>query len=322
MLRSTHELTDAAGVGREVIHRDVSPQNVMVTYAGEVKVLDFGIAKASGSARTQTGHLKGKCEYMSPEQCRGEPLDRRSDIFSLGILLYELTVGKRLFKRDNAVLALHAVCHAPIPRPTEVDPQYPRILEPICARALARDRRDRYATMLEMRRDLVAAIMLRAAYIPLAGAVLAGCSVPPFDPCPCPTDYTCQVELNRCIRLSAKPTDVDGCAIYVDHKFYCSNTGGHPGSPLYMAPAVSSDTIVNHVQTAYSWFTCWAMGESHTRGNHWYCTEGDDTGNQTYGWISGDAVFAPQAFDSDPSAFGFLPCPLDAINPSTPGCGP
>jgi serine/threonine-protein kinase len=155
---AAHELTDAQGASLGVVHRDVSPQNVMITYGGEVKVLDFGIAKAHDSGRTKTGHVKGKCEYMSPEQCRGEPLDRQSDIFSLGVLLYELTVGKRLFKRENALLAFQAICNAPIPRPAEVDPAYPEVLEPICARALARERRDRYATMLDMRRDLVAAI--------------------------------------------------------------------------------------------------------------------------------------------------------------------
>lgn len=157
-LHAAHELTDANGGGREIVHRDVSPQNVMLTYAGEIKVLDFGIAKAVDSARSQGGQVKGKCEYMSPEQCCGEPLDRRSDIFSLGILLYELTVGKRLFKRDNAMLVFHAVCREPIPWPHETDPAFPRVLESICSRALARDRRERYATMLEMRRDLVAAI--------------------------------------------------------------------------------------------------------------------------------------------------------------------
>jgi eukaryotic-like serine/threonine-protein kinase len=157
-LHAAHELTDAQGASLGVVHRDVSPQNVMITYGGEVKVLDFGIAKAHDSGRTKTGHVKGKCEYMSPEQCRGESLDRQSDIFSLGVLLYELSVGKRLFKSENALLAFQAICNAPIPRPAEVDPAYPEVLEPICARALARDRRDRYATMLEMRRDLVAAI--------------------------------------------------------------------------------------------------------------------------------------------------------------------
>jgi len=157
-LHAVHELTDAHGASLGVVHRDVSPQNVMVTYAGEVKILDFGIAKAHDSDRTKTGHVKGKCEYMSPEQCRGESLDRQSDLFSLGIVLYELSVRKRLFKRDSALHAFDAICHAPIPRPTEVDPAYPEVLEPICARALARDRLERYANALEMRRDLVAAI--------------------------------------------------------------------------------------------------------------------------------------------------------------------
>src|SRR5262249_39603675 len=157
-LHAAHELTDATGASRHVVHRDVSPQNVMVTYAGEVKVLDFGVAKAADSARTQGGQVKGKCEYMSPEQCRSEPLDRRSDVFSLGILLYELTLGCRLFKRDSALLAFYAICHEPIPPPAEIDPTYPPALAAICARALAPDRGDRYPSMLEMRRDLVAAI--------------------------------------------------------------------------------------------------------------------------------------------------------------------
>src|SRR5262249_26394277 len=157
-LHAAHELTDATGASRHVVHRDVSPQNVMVTYAGEVKVLDFGVAKAAASARTQGGQVKGKCEYMSPEQCRSEPLDRRSDVFSLGILLYELTLGCRLFKRDSALLAFYAICHEPIPPPAEIDPTYPPALAAICARALARDRGDRYPSMLDVRRDAVAAI--------------------------------------------------------------------------------------------------------------------------------------------------------------------
>jgi hypothetical protein len=161
-LHAAHEISDTGGTSLGIVHRDVSPQNVMVTYAGEVKVLDFGIAKGRDAEHTKTGQVKGKCEYMSPEQCRGETLDRRSDIFSLGILLYELTVGRRLFKRDNALLAFAAICDAPIPQPRDVDQEYPQILERICARALARDRRDRYTTALEMRRDLMTAIRCMA----------------------------------------------------------------------------------------------------------------------------------------------------------------
>jgi serine/threonine-protein kinase len=155
-LHAAHELRDPDGSPREVVHRDVSPQNVMVTYAGEVKVLDFGIAKAADRAtRTETGQLKGKFEYMSPEQCRGKPLDRRSDIFSLGILLYELSVGRRLFRRADAPLAtFQAICESPIPSPRETCSDYPEDLEAVCRKALARRPEDRYATALEMRRDL------------------------------------------------------------------------------------------------------------------------------------------------------------------------
>src|SRR6266545_3641724 len=157
-LHAAHELVDPAGDGREIIHRDVSPQNIMVTYAGEVKILDFGIAKDVNSACTRSGHIKGKCEYMSPEQCRGEPLDRRSDIFSLGIVLYELTTLRRLFKRSNELQVMKAITEEPIPRPSRETPDYPPALEEICVRALARDPEHRYATAAEMREDLLRAM--------------------------------------------------------------------------------------------------------------------------------------------------------------------
>lgn len=168
-LHAAHELRDDRGSSLGVVHRDISPQNIMVSYAGEVKILDFGIAKAHDSERTKTGQVRGKCEYMSPEQCRGEPLDRRSDIFSLGVVLYELTVGHRLFKREHGLLSFAAICEDPIPRPSEIDPAYPPALEQICMRALARDRRDRYASALEMRRDLVAAVRSMASDCDRAG---------------------------------------------------------------------------------------------------------------------------------------------------------
>lgn len=156
-LHAAHELTDESGRSLEVVHRDISPQNVMVTYAGQTKLLDFGIAKAADRAtRTQTGHLKGKYEYMSPEQTRGLPLDRRSDVFSLGILLYELATSRRLFRRPSEFETLKAISEHPIEPPSEKRPGFPEKLEAICMRALARSPADRYATALELRRDLLA----------------------------------------------------------------------------------------------------------------------------------------------------------------------
>jgi serine/threonine protein kinase len=97
-----HRKKDAGGRDLNIVHRDVSPQNLLISYEGEVKIIDFGIAKAANKAsKTQAGILKGKFGYMSPEQVRGLPLDRRSDIFSAGIILYELLTGERLFVGES-----------------------------------------------------------------------------------------------------------------------------------------------------------------------------------------------------------------------------
>jgi serine/threonine-protein kinase len=158
-LHAAHELVDAQGQKQNVVHRDVSPQNVFVTYSGEVKVLDFGIAVAADRVtRTEAGTFKGKFEYSSPEQCRGQRLDRRSDVFALGILLFELATGKRLFKRMGQLATLRAICEEPIIRPTELVPEFPIALQDVIMRALERDRERRYPTALELRRDLLSAI--------------------------------------------------------------------------------------------------------------------------------------------------------------------
>jgi len=158
-LHAAHELKDAGGNPLQLVHRDVSPQNVFVTYGGDVKLLDFGVATAAHRlTQTASGQVKGKYAYMSPEQCRGEPLDRRSDVFSLGTVLYELTTLRRLFKRPNELQVMKAICDEPIPAPTREVQGYPPTLERICTRALARDPAQRYATAAEMRDDLVAAM--------------------------------------------------------------------------------------------------------------------------------------------------------------------
>jgi serine/threonine-protein kinase len=158
-LHAAHELSDADGVKQNVVHRDISPQNVFVTYDGQVKVLDFGIATAADRiTKTEAGQFKGKFEYSSPEQCRGLPLDRRSDVFALGILLYELSTGTRLFKRAGQLDTLRAICEQPVIPPSESAHGYPEVLSAIMMKALAKKPKDRYATALEMRRDLLAAL--------------------------------------------------------------------------------------------------------------------------------------------------------------------
>jgi serine/threonine-protein kinase len=158
-LHFAHELADDDGNPLGLVHRDVSPQNVFVTYGGDVKLLDFGVATAAHRlTQTASGEVKGKYAYMSPEQCRGEPLDRRSDIFALGTVLYELATLRRLFKRPNELQVMRAITEEPIPRPTHELPDFPPALEAVCVRALARDPDDRYATAAEMREDLLKAM--------------------------------------------------------------------------------------------------------------------------------------------------------------------
>jgi serine/threonine-protein kinase len=143
--------------GRRVnlVHRDVSPSNILVTYQGTVKVVDFGIAKASSRlVQTQPGTLKGKLGYMSPEQARGEPLDARSDVFSLGVTFYELLTGQRVFQRDTELGVLLALMEQPIPRPSEVRPDVPQDLDAIVMRALERRPEARYQSAAELHADL------------------------------------------------------------------------------------------------------------------------------------------------------------------------
>jgi serine/threonine-protein kinase len=154
-LHYAHELTDYSGHPLDLVHRDVSPHNVFVTYDGQVKVVDFGIAKAA-SSRTQTevGILKGKLGYMSPEQARAESVDRRSDIFSLGIVMWEMLTGHRLFANASAAASLNHVLQGPIASPRQLVPGLDPGLEAIVMRALARPPGARFQTAHEMREAL------------------------------------------------------------------------------------------------------------------------------------------------------------------------
>ena len=150
-----HYAHEQRGVDRRplgIVHRDVSPANIMIGYDGSVKVADFGIAKAEQrSTETNSGTLKGKVAYMSPEQCVGEHVDRRSDVFSLGIVLYELVTTRRLFKGDNDFLTMSSIVLGYIPPPSTYRPDLPPALEAIIQKALASKRDDRYATTDELR---------------------------------------------------------------------------------------------------------------------------------------------------------------------------
>lgn len=168
-----HKAKDAKGSPLNLVHRDVSPQNVLVGFDGSVKLIDFGVAKAAGRAQhTATGILKGKFPYMSPEQAEGHDLDGRSDIFALGIVLWEQLTGRRLFKADNDLATQRLVRACQVPAPSAVEPSVPVGLDAITLKALARDPKDRYADAASLRNDLEAFALREG--IPHSAAVLSG----------------------------------------------------------------------------------------------------------------------------------------------------
>jgi serine/threonine-protein kinase len=151
-LAYAHEKRDLDGTALHIVHRDVSPQNVIVTFTGDVKIVDFGIAKSNAErpGQTKSGHLKGKIPYMSPEQARGEPVDWRTDVFAAGIILFELTTGKRLFKGASEFETLKLICEREYPTPSQVCDGYPLELESVVMRALEVKREERWQSAREM----------------------------------------------------------------------------------------------------------------------------------------------------------------------------
>jgi len=167
-----HRRTRLDGTPLNIVHRDVSPSNIMVEESGRVLLLDFGIAKAADKVKreTETGSIKGKLTYMSPEQCRADPMDQRSDLFSLGVVFHELATGRRLFKRRTDMLIYRAIIDDPIPDPHEQRPALPAPVAGVILRALEREAANRFASAGEMRAALVAA--MGQASLPDGGAPL------------------------------------------------------------------------------------------------------------------------------------------------------
>ncbi len=157
-LEAAHETTDVQGIPLRVVHRDVSPANLLVGTDGMTRVLDFGIAKSSGrAATTKDGQVKGKLSYMAPEQLTGREVDRRVDVFATGIVLWELLTGERLFGGGDEGATLTSLLHgAPVP-PSEVTPGLPAALDAIVVRAMQRNRDARFATARDMAAALEAA---------------------------------------------------------------------------------------------------------------------------------------------------------------------
>ncbi|MBI5300204.1 MAG: serine/threonine protein kinase [Deltaproteobacteria bacterium] len=154
-LNYMHRKTDEDGHSLHIVHRDISPQNIMVSYSGTVKIIDFGIAKAAVKVgHTESGILKGKFAYMSPEQARGDTLDHRSDIFSLGVILYELLTGKRLFKGTDNKQTLRNVRKTKVVPPSEVNPDLSKQIDTLVLKSLSKDRRHRYLFASDFHEEL------------------------------------------------------------------------------------------------------------------------------------------------------------------------
>lgn len=162
-LGHAHELRDYDGRPLSIIHRDVSPHNIFVTYDGHTKLVDFGIAKAAlSSTETEVGVLKGKVAYMSPEQAMGSRIDARSDLFAMGIVLWELIARHRLMTGESAANTLHKLMNEPIPRLSSAVPGIDPVLDSICARALEKEPALRWQSALEMRQALEAWLASRS----------------------------------------------------------------------------------------------------------------------------------------------------------------
>ncbi len=159
-LHAAHQLTDDAGASLELVHRDVSPQNVLLDIHGRVRLADFGVAKARGQLRraTETGEIKGKLSYMAPEQISGRAIDARADVFALGCLVYEAALGVRVFHGNDALSTMYQILEQAPRSPREVDPAFPQQLEAVLLKALEKNPTERYQSAAELEAALLDSI--------------------------------------------------------------------------------------------------------------------------------------------------------------------
>src|SRR6185295_339655 len=149
-LHHAHERNGNDGRPLGIVHRDISPANLMVSYEGNLKIVDFGVAKAADRVETKSGTVKGKISYLSPEQCRGARVDRRSDLFSLGIVMWEMLTGARLYRRDSEFESMTAIVHETPSAPSLRRAEVPRAVDDIVLRLLAKSVTDRFQTAAEV----------------------------------------------------------------------------------------------------------------------------------------------------------------------------
>lgn len=166
-LHAAHELEDETGAPLNVVHRDVTPQNILLSSQGHVRLADFGVAKAQGQVHrpTETGEVKGKLNYMAPEQLTSKLVDRRVDIFALGCVLYECTTGRRPFQGDGALSTLYQILEQEVESPVNLVPDYPADLARIVLKALSKQASARYQTAEEMQKELEAWLIKQGAAV-------------------------------------------------------------------------------------------------------------------------------------------------------------
>ena len=196
-LQYTHRASGLKGQPMKLVHRDINPGNVIITFDGRVKLIDFGVAKSALRERnTQPGAIKGQPAYVAPESLRGEPVDHRADIFSLGVVLHEMLVGRSLFQRQNPAAVLDAILNEPVAPARELNPHVPEALDEIILRALERDPTRRFPSAGQMREGLEA--VLRTVNMQVGPRQLAG-----WVRTTMPDARRNRIELERAVRKKA-----------------------------------------------------------------------------------------------------------------------